>query len=384
VARFLFVIVPVVAHVWPAVAIGDELAARGHEVAWCGPDTDLRPLVGPGVPIFPTGKRSFRQITHSGIEAVRQLWDEYVLPLNRFLAEPVDQAVTEYRPDIIVADQYALAGALAAYRQGVRWATLCAGVLELTPPDDDPGLADWVRSKLAQAWQGAGLPPDDAVDLRFSPHLVLATSARALTGPAPLPEQCVLIGAALGARRTDPGFDWDWWDPARQHVLVTAGTLSGHLVRDYLARMMAALEPMAGQVQVVLNASAAAADPSPHVLVAPRVPMLELMPRLDAVVCQSGQSTVNEALASGVPMVLAPIRLHELAVARQVARAGAGVVVSFAEATPRELAGAVTAVLTEPGYAARAREISAEFAAAGGTGAAATRLAELAALAVGQ
>jgi UDP:flavonoid glycosyltransferase YjiC (YdhE family) len=384
VARFLFVIVPVVAHVWPAVAIGDELAARGHEVAWCGPDTDLRPLVGPDVPIFPTGKRSFRQITHAGTEAVRQLWDEYVLPLNRFLSEPVDQAVAAYRPDVIVADQYALAGALAACQRGARWATLCAGVLELTPPDDDPGLADWVQGKLAQAWQAVGLPPDDGVDLRFSPHLVLATSARALTGDAPLPEQCVLIGAALGARRTDPGFDWDWWDPAQRHVLVTAGTLSGHLVRDYLERMMAALEPLAGRVQVVLNAAAGAVpDPPPHVLVAPRVPMLELMPRLDAVVCQSGQSTVNEALASGVPMVLAPIRLHELSVARQVARAGAGVVVSFAEATPEELAGAVTAVLGEPGYRARAREISAEFAAAGGTGTAATRLAELAALPVG-
>ncbi len=214
---------------------------------------------------------------------------------------------------------------------------------------------------------------------------MLATSARALTGTAPLPGQCVLIGAALGARRTDPGFDWDWWDPSRQHVLVTAGTLSGHLVRDYLERMMAALQPLAGRVQVVLNAAAGAVpDPPPHVLVAPRVPMLELMPRLDAVVCQSGQSTVNEALASGVPMVLAPIRLHELSVARQVARAGAGVVVSFADATSRELAGAVTAVLGEPGYRARAREISAEFAAAGGTGAAATRLAELAALPVGR
>ena len=49
--------------------------------------------------------------------------------------------------------------------------------------------------------------------------------------------------------------------------------------------------------------------------------MLELMPRLDAVVCQAGQSTVNEALAHGVPMVVAPIRLGELVVAEQVTRA---------------------------------------------------------------
>ena len=64
----------------------------------------------------------------------------------------------------------------------------------------------------------------------------------------------------------------------------------------------------------------------------------------------------------GVPLVVAPIRLGELAVAEQVTRAGAGITVSFAEATPAQLAAAVTAVLDEPGYRAQARRIGAEFA----------------------
>ena len=92
---------------------------------------------------------------------------------------------------------------------------------------------------------------------------------------------------------------------------------------------------MAGRVQVVVNADARRVpDPPPNVLVAPRVPMLELMPRLDAVICQAGQSTVNEALVHGVPLVVAPIRLGELATAEQVTRAGAGIAVSFTESTP--------------------------------------------------
>jgi len=378
-ARFLFVVVPVVARVWPAVAIGDALAAAGHDVALCGPEGDLRPLVGPDVTIYPTGKRSYRATAHMGTAAVHELWDEYVMPLNRFIQGPVDRAVAQYQPDVVLADQYALAGALAAYKHGVRWATLCSGVLELTPPAE-PGLQEWVRSKLARAWATAGLPADDGLDLRFSPYLVIATTTRALTGPAPMPDHCVLVGAALGSRRTDPGFSWDWWDPGRRHVLVTAGTLSAHLVRGFFARMTAALEPMACRVQAVLNAAAdAVPDPPPHVLVAPRVPMLDLMPRLDAVICQSGQSTVNEALAHGVPLVVAPIRLGEPITAEQVTRAGAGIAVSFSEATPAQLAAAVTAVLDEPGYRARARRIGEEFSAAGGTAAAAAHLVALAA-----
>jgi zeaxanthin glucosyltransferase len=348
-------------------------------VAWCGPESDLRPLVGPDVRIYPTGKRSYREFVQVGTAAVRELWDEYVMPLNRFIQGPVDRAVAEYQPDVVLADQYALAGALAAHKRGVPWASLCAGVLELTPPALDPALQQWIASRLARAWASVGLAADDRLDLRFSPYLVIALTTGALTGTVPLPEHCVLVGAALGARRTDPGFSWDWWDPGRRHVLVTAGTLSAHLVHGFLARVMTALEPMACRVQAVFNAAPEAMpDPPPHVLVARRVPMLDLMPRLDAVVCQAGQSTVNEALAHGVPLVVAPIRLGELAVAEQVTRAGAGIAVSFAEARPAQLAAAVTAVLDESAYRTHARRIGASFAAAGGTGAAAAHLVALA------
>ncbi len=380
VARFLVVVIPIVARLWPAVAIGDALAGGGHEVAWCGPERDLRPLLGPDAVIYPTGKRSYREFHEVGMAAVREHWDEYVLPLNRFIRGPVDRAIEDYRPDVVLADQYALAGALAAHKRGIRWATLCAGVLELTPPTEDPGLQDWVRSRVAQAWQRAGLPEQNGVDLLFSPYLVIATTVRALTGTIPMPEHFALVGATLGLRRTDPAFNWDWWDPGRRHVLVTAGTLSDHLVRDFIPRMLAALVPMAAQIQVVLNTAAdAVPDPPPSVLVAPRVPMLDLMARVDAVVCSGGQSTVNEALLNAVPLVVAPIRLGELAVAEQVRRAGAGITVSFAEATPAQLAAAVTGVLDEPRYRGEAGRLSQEYAAAGGTGAAAERLAALAA-----
>lgn len=114
---------------WPAVAIGDELAARGHEVAWSGPEVLLRPLVGPDATIYPTGTRSYRELREVGKNDIRELWDTYLMPLSRFVAEPVDSAVTEFKPDVIVADQYALAGTLAAIRHGVKWASLVTGIL---------------------------------------------------------------------------------------------------------------------------------------------------------------------------------------------------------------------------------------------------------------
>jgi zeaxanthin glucosyltransferase len=380
VARFLVVVLPFTARLWPAVAIGDALATSGHEVAWCGAERDLRPLLGPDAIIYPTGKRSYRAFHEVGLAAIREHWDEFVLPFNRFIQRAVDDAIAGFRPDVVLADQYALAAAIAAHRSGVRWATLSSGVLELTPPAGNPGLQDWVSSRLEQAWHNAGLEPDDSIDLRFSPYLMLATTTQALTGLAALPDHFALVGATLGPRRNDPAFPWDWWDAGRRHVLVTAGTLSDHLVLDFVTRMVTALAPMASTVQVIVNTAAdAIPDPPPNVLVVPRVPMLDLMARVDVVVTSGGQSTVNEALLNGVPLVVAPIRLGELSVAGQLERAGAGRVVSFADASPAELAAAVTAVLDEPGYRREALRLSAEYAAAGGTRAAAERLAALAA-----
>jgi zeaxanthin glucosyltransferase len=380
VARFMFVMLPLASHVLPALAVGQALADSGHDVAWCGPESDLRPLVGPEVAVYPTGKRAYRELSPSGMAGVRQLWEGYILPFNRFILGTADRAVAAHQPDVVLVDQYALAGALAAYRHGVRWATLCTGMMELTPPTwEFPGLQDWVRSQLARAWAMAGLPADEGIDLRFSPYLVIALSSAELIGGTPLPQQCVLVGPALGRRPADPGFPWDFLDPGRRHVLVTVGTLSEHLAGGFYARAMAALGPMADRLQAVFVAPAdMVPDPPPHVLVAGRVPMLDLMPRLDAVMCHSGTGTVGEALIHGVPLVAAPIQHEQLAVARQVARAGAGIEVSFPAATPAELAVAVTAILDEPGYRVHARRIGDSLAAAGGASAAAAHLAALA------
>lgn len=380
-ARFLIVVLPLTGHLNAALALGQALLEDGHDVAWCGPESDLRPLVGPRARIYPTGKRYYRQHAGTGADAARGLWTGYLIPLNRFILEPADAAVVEYRPDVVVVDQYAVAGALAAHRHGVRWASLCTGAMELTPPSWElPGHQDLVAQQLARVWAMAGLPVDESVDLRFSPYLVLALTSPALVGAAPLPPQCRLVGPVLGRRADDPDFAWQDWDPERRHVLVTVGTLSDHLAQTFYPRMTAAMELLADRVQGCLIAPRAAVpNPVGRLLIAERVPMLRLLPRLDAVVCHGGMGTVTEALAHGVPLVVAPIRHDQPMLARQVAQARAGIAVSFESATVAELAEAVAAVLDQPEYRAAARRVAESFTAAGGGPAAVAELAGLAA-----
>jgi zeaxanthin glucosyltransferase len=383
-ARFLFIMLPLESHLHPALAIAAELERTGHMVAWCGAESDLRPLAGPDAVIYPTGKRYYRRYQPGGMAAMRSLWQDYLLPVNRFIRDAADAAVTDWAPHVVVADQYALAGAVAAHRHRVRWATLSTGVLELIPPPL-PWLPDYLGEQLGQVRQMAGLPPDPELDLRFSPDLVIFLTSRELIGPTPLPAQTVLTGPAIG-RRAVPGgppFRWDAWDAGQHHVLVTIGTvLDGLLDRGaagFYTRMASALAPMAGKLQAVLVAPpATVTDPPQHVLVVPRAPVLQLLPRLDAVVCHAGLGTVTEALTHGVPLVVAPVAPEQLIVAQQVTAAGAGIEISFAEATPAQLAAAVAAVLSEPSYRANARRVGESLRAGGGAAAAARHLAALA------
>lgn len=380
-ARFLMVPLPLTSHLNGPLALEHELVAGGHEVAWCGPDGDLRPLVEPAAVVYPTGKRLYRRNSLLGMEAIKELWDGYLMPFNRFIADTVERAITQWRPDVLVIDQYAVAAALAAHRGGVRWATLCIGALEITPPLDElPGFEDLVQDRLARVWAMRHLPVESGIDLRFSPHLVLAPTTRALVGAAPLPDSCVLTGPVLGPRRQAPAFAWDEWLPERRHVLVTVGTLSGHMAADFHARAAQALAALGDKTQAVFATEPETLpSPPPQAIVATRVPVLELLPRLDAVICHGGMGTVTETLAHGVPLIVAPIRHDGPALAHQVAAAGAGVEVSFASASAQELEHALAAVLDEPSYRENAERVGASFAAAGGALEAAARLAALAA-----
>jgi UDP:flavonoid glycosyltransferase YjiC (YdhE family) len=130
---------------------------------------------------------------------------------------------------------------------------------------------------------------------------------------------------------------------------VTVGTLAIDVATDFNSRVVAALGPMRHTVRAVLVAPRRLVpDPPAHVLVLPAVPMLELMPHLDAVLCHGGLNTVTESLAHAVPLVIAPIRHDQPVNGVQVAAAGCGVQVDFDRATPDDLRTALTAVLDDP------------------------------------
>nr|WP_078889554.1 glycosyltransferase [Streptomyces sp. NRRL S-1813] len=410
--RVLFVVPPLAGHVNPTIAVAAELTARGHQVAWTGPAAALAPLLPAGSLLYAAGDGDAADSTDvlhgrwrdlRGVAALRFLWAEVLIPLARAMLPGVHAAVEAFAPDVLVADQQALAGPLVARRHGLPWATSATTSAEFTRPFDGvPKVGEWVAQRIAALLAESGAP--SGWDPRFSPHLVLVFSTPALIGDdgpsgdgarasgtadgppgaaarpgeRRYPPHYAFVGPAFGARPSAHDFPWHRLDPGRARVLVSLGTLNREAGARFYPAVLRAADALADRAQLILAAPVDLAGTVPHHMVHQEyVPQLALLPHLDAVLCHGGHNTVCEALAHGLPLVVAPVRDDQPIVARQVAGSGAGVRVRFGRARADELHRALAAVLDEPAHRRAARRIQASFAAAGGALAAADRLEKL-------
>ncbi|GAA3020385.1 glycosyltransferase [Kitasatospora albolonga] len=366
-SSFLFVVPPLAGHVLPTIGLGRELEGRGHRVAWAGSELVLRPLLGPDARVLRTGSRLFRPQGGSGEAALRSLWDGFVVPYARFTAKALDAAVRTERPDVLVVDQHTPAGALTAHRHRIPWASLAPGLMELGRPF--PEAEPWIEERLRELWRRADLPEEEYVDPRFSPELVLALTSQTLSGEALAGRATALVGPVLAERPPESGFPWERLDPTRRHLLVSMGTLADDVSVDFLRRVGAALHLLGPEVPAVVVAPPELWEAFPEWAVAvERAPVLELLARgrVSALLGHGGLNTTGEALAHGVPVVLAPIRHDQPLVAGRVAAAGAGLCVDFAGATAQHLAQAVLTVRQEPSYREAAGRLGHELLAKGG------------------
>lgn len=368
----------------PTAALGAELARRGHKVAWAGHRASLEPRLRPGSRIFNAVEEDFEKRLHGirgdrlglrGLAALRFLWEEILVPLGHAMVPGVETAIDRFRPDVVIADQLALAAPLAARRRDVPWATSAATSAEFTRPLAAlPEAEDWIRDRIADLQLDHGI--DDLIDPRFSDHLVLVFSAGGLVGDVSFfPDHFAFVGPAPGRPAPRP-FPWDWLD-GRPAVLVSVGATNGPSGDRFLRIAVDAARDM--DVQAILAAPpGAVAGPPPNVLVRDGVPRHKLLGRVSAVVCDGAHDTVCAALAEGVPLVVAPVRDEQPVIARQVEAAGAGITVRHTRVRADELRTALDTVLSDASYRTAAGRVQDSITAAGGVAEAADRLEKLA------
>ena len=369
--RFLLAAFGDPGHAFPAIALGRELAARGHEVClqtwrkWQEhvEREGMRFEAAPEYEVFPTREQPLKPYV-AAVRAARE-----TRPLIR-----------EFDPEAVVADILTVASALAAEAEGRPWVTLVPHVLPISDPGLPPysigarlprtavGRQLWAaarpftmggeekgRVELNGARERAGLPPFEHVQGGISRQLALIATFPQLEYPRAWGPWARVTGPLMWEQP-----HWDVEPPPGEDPLVLVAPSTSQDRQQAMLR--AALEGLADEPVRVL-ASTNRRGPAESVPV-PRnaklvdwVSYAKTMPRCDAVVCHAGHGTVARALASGVPIVACPAAGDMAENASRVAWAGAGVSLPRRLITPRGVRLAVRELLAEERYARRAGEL---------------------------
>jgi MGT family glycosyltransferase len=315
--------------------------------------------------------------------AVRFFWEDFLVPAANTMVPWVEDGLDRFEPDVLVVDQQAMAGAIVGNQRGVLWVTFATQMSELLDTTAAfPKIAAWTRQKMTDLQVAFGVPQTraEATDLRFSDHLVLAFTTREFAGAeaAAGRPNVVFVGPALTDRQPVEGISksgplWELLTSDRPSVLVSLGTIDPASGSRFYASTVEALEGSEVQALLVAPRELVGAVPK-NIVVADWVPQLAVLDHVDAVVSHAGYNTVVEALAKGLPQVVAPIAFDHPVNAERVVACGAGERISYRRAKAVQIAEAIDTVLTVPSYRDAARQLQGSFRAAGGAMAAADHL----------
>jgi len=182
-----------------------------------------------------------------------------------------------------------------------------------------------------------------------------------------LPRSIRFVGPILAPPSTafDPPGWWDELGDGRAVVHVTQGTLDNADLSRIIGPTM---EALAGD-DVLVVATTGGPDPAPLRPTLPANVRLErfiphdlLLPQVDVMVTNGGYGGVQQALAHGVPLVVAGDSEDKPEVAARVRWSGAGVDLRTGRPTPVQLATAVRRVLEQPSFRQRATALQIEIA----------------------
>lgn len=356
--RVLVVSAPLLGHLLPLIPLAAALRDAGHQVLLAAGGDALRADTA-GVPVRDVGAGvRFGRIAarvmlgnpllarrelagRGGTAAVGQLFGG----VNERLADPVVALAEQWRPDLVVHEPLAVAGALAAARLGV------PTVLQENSLWDGPELiaatAAGARMRRALGRHGvAALPPPAATLTIAPPSLVGARAGRPMR--------------AVAHRSAGAVPDWLGRPGARPRVLVSRSTVAGPGGGDPTARVVAAAAGVDAEIVLVRPPDRVTAKAlPPNVRTVGWVPLAAVLPYATVFVHHAGAGSALGALAAGVPQLAVPGPGDRRRNAELVARRGAGLAVAPGDITAEVL----RMLLTDATLRAAAAEVRAEMAA---------------------
>ncbi len=377
-AKFVFVVPPLTGHINPTLSVGAELLLRGHSVGWISLEPGLQDKLPPGGQLLLISYEAdaqeqpyldaIQQKNVYGVESIKFLYDDVLIPLNRYMYDSILHWLDVFEPDVVINDHELFAGAMAAVKRGIPYATAVTAPAAVRAMDDLPKVKEWGDQKIMALQQSLGLDADHPIQCSDIMTLVF-TSETFFGDTALLSPAYRFPGPVIQHRPVAVPFEWErfYHMGAPHKVLVSIGTTFDHTYKkEFFSKVITALgnEPLTA---VVVSDPDLFEQWPDNFIVQARVPQLALLPHLDAVICHGGHNTVCETISHGLPLVVIPIAYDQSFVASCVTATGCGVRLNFKRFKADHLKQSVWEILQEPSYTAAALKVKHSFEQAGGT-----------------
>ncbi|MEU8300738.1 nucleotide disphospho-sugar-binding domain-containing protein [Micromonospora sp. NPDC048909] len=353
--RVLVVSAPLIGHAFPLVPLAAALRDAGHDVLVATGADGLAvaeselPVhdVAPGFDFGRIARGVFLRhplIARAELAGTAGTRGAGLLfgALNDQLADPVLTLATGWKPDLVLYEPFAPAGALAAARLGV------PAVRQENALFDGRELLRATTARLAGTLRRHGLTelPPPAAAIAVAPPSVLRQDGW------PMRYASYLGGGELPEWLREPG--------DRPRVLVTRSTLTGPGDAGPMPAVAAAAARVDAEFVLVRPDRRTARRALPgNVRTVDWIPLHGALPASAALVHHGGAGSVYTALIAGVPQLATHGPGDRRQNAELVARRGAGLAVA-----PREItADTLTRLVTDPALRAAAAEVSQEIAA---------------------
>ena len=351
-------------HFGPMIPVARACAAAGHEVRVAAPESFASHVQRAGLahapfddvppdvlgPIF--GGLSSVSMEEANRIVVRDVFGR----LDAQAALPgVSRIVESWQPDVVLRDPCELGSLAVAERAGVPHAEVAIGIGSLQRWASEP-LVD----PLEELDAVAGLAPGTcsaamaASRVVTSVPLSLEVSAAPSLHPVAWPEASAVIRYRDADHRGRVGsLPGEWGEQEDPLVYVTFGSVTGGFaeLRSVFADCLEALAEL--PVRVLLT-TGHAGDPETlrpwpsNARVEQWWPQHDVMPLASAMVGHGGFGTTMAALAAGVPQVVVPLFAFDQEInATRVAEVGAGIRLGGRQEAAKDVADAVSQVLSD-------------------------------------
>ncbi len=410
--RVLLAAHPTVGHTQALRALGVELRARGHVVAFALPQVPQLPRWLPAPEALRAAQHVVSGVAHQGFDWIptpftrraalaagriegKRGYDELAIAAELFTAGMVDTAhqlgreITQRQVDVVVHDFAFLGAWLAAEARRRPSAAIFHSGLPFPAPNAAPfgsglelpaapaalahaeeRLADimaFFDRRIAKARKTLALPPVPAGMLTrpYSRGVNVLTTHPAFELPRPNLEASAagpLLWAGVCSADAPAGlqaFPWERLTHTKPLVYISLGTVFNNQPRLFRALLRAVHD--AGACAVVAAGASfkrvrgwAAADD----VVVRFAPQRALLDRAQLVIGHGGNNSTNETLQAGKPLLVLPFGAEQIANGQRVEGLGVGTLLREPDLAPKRLAGIVRAAL-QPALAERARALAA-------------------------